>query len=33
MGDTMQIKDQVMKEFYSFGYEDARLGRKLSDAY
>ena len=28
----MQIKDQVMKEFYSFGYEDARLGRKLSDA-
>lgn len=28
----MKIKDQVMKEFYSFGYEDARLGRKLSDA-
>lgn len=28
----MQIKDQVMKEFYSFGYEDAKLGRKLSDA-
>ena len=28
----MQIKDQVMKEFYSFGYEDAKLGRKLPDA-
>ncbi len=28
----MKIKDQVMKEFYSFGYEDAKLGRKLTEA-
>ncbi len=30
--DSMKIKDQVMKEFYSFGYDDAKLGRKLPDA-
>ena len=28
----MNINDQVMKEFQSFGYEDAKLGRKLTDA-
>lgn len=28
----MKIKDQVIKEFHSFGYEDAKLGRKLTDA-
>ncbi len=28
----MKIKDQVIKEFNSFGYEDAKLGRKLSEA-
>ncbi len=28
----MKIKNQVLNEFYSFGYEDAKLGRKLSDA-
>ena len=28
----MEINDQVMKEFYSFGYEDAKLGREMSDA-
>ena len=28
----MNIKDQVMNKFYSFGYKDAKLGRKLSDA-
>ncbi len=28
----MKINDQVMKEFYSFGYEDAKLGRKLTEA-
>ncbi len=32
MGDSMKINDQVMKEFHSFGYEDAKLGRELSDA-
>jgi NAD-dependent DNA ligase len=31
-GDSMKINDQVIKEFYSFGYEDAKLGRKLTDA-
>ena len=28
----MKIKDQVKKDFKSYGYEDAKLGRKLSDA-
>ncbi len=28
----MKINDQVMKEFQSFGYEDAKLGRKLCEA-
>lgn len=28
----MKINDHVTKEFYSFGYEDAKLGRNLSDA-
>lgn len=31
-GDSMKIKDQIMIEFQSLGYEDAKLGRKLSDA-
>ncbi len=31
-GDSMKIKDQIMNEFQSLGYEDAKLGRKLSDA-
>jgi len=28
----MQVDDRIKKEFNSFGYEDAKLGRKLSDA-
>ena len=28
----MKIKDQVKNDFQSYGYEDAKLGRKLSDA-
>ncbi len=28
----MKISDQVMKEFQSYGYRDAQLGRKLCDA-
>lgn len=32
MGDSMKINKQVMKEFQYFGYEDAKLGRELSDA-
>lgn len=28
----MQIEDKIKKEFNSFGYEDAKLGKKLSDA-
>ncbi len=28
----MQIEDRIKKEFNSFGYEDAKLGKKLSDA-
>ena len=28
----MKIKDQVKNDFKSYGYEDAKMGRKLSDA-
>ena len=30
--DLMKIADKVKNEFYSLGYKDAELGRKLSDA-
>ncbi len=28
----MKTNDQVMKEFHSFGYEDSKMGREISDA-
>lgn len=28
----MKVKDQIILDFHYFGYEDAKLGRKLSDA-